>query len=207
MSGRIDFGRLSRGRAKIAIVCAGLLVIAIAGYLLLISPKRGEAHDLSAQTAAVQAEIEQKRSTPSAYAEVLPAVKTAAFFQLTKAMPKDIDMAAMILELNSTAVESGISFDAITPQPLVMGTTYNVQPIQLSFTGNYYNLLDFLFRVHNLVGVAGNTADTTFQARTTLGVHGGKLFTTGRMYAVSEVKFAQGQQPFPILTVTLTLDT
>jgi Tfp pilus assembly protein PilO len=206
MSGRIDFGQLSRGR-QIAVVCAGLLVIAIAGYMLLISPKRGEAHDLSAQTAAVQAQIEQKRSSPSAYAQVLPAVKAAAFFQLTKAMPKDINMADVILELNSTAVDSGISFDEIDPQQLVMGTTYNVQPIKLSFTGNYYNMLDFLFRVRNLVGVSGNTADTTFQSRSTLGVHGGKLFTTGRMYAVSEVKFAQGQQSFPIVTVTLTLDT
>jgi hypothetical protein len=206
MSGRIDFGGLSRGR-QIAVVCAGLLVIAIAGYFLLISPKRSEAHDLSAQTATVQAQIEQKRSAPSAYAQVLPAVKAAALFQLTKAMPKDIDMANVIIELNSTAVDSGISFDEITPEQLVMGTTYNVQPIQLSFTGNYYNMLDFLFRVRNLVGVSGNTADKTFQARSTLGVHGGKLFTTGRMYAVSEVKFAQGQQAFPIVTVTLTLDT
>jgi hypothetical protein len=206
MNGRIDFGQLSRGR-QIAAVCAGLLLIAIVGYFLVISPKRSEANDLSAQAANVQAQIEQKRSSPSAYARVLPAVKAAALFQLTKAMPKDIDMANVIIELNSLAVDSGISFDQIKPQPLVMGTTYNVQPIQLSFTGNYYNLLDFLFRARNFVGVSGNTPDTTFQARNTLGVHGGKLFTTGRMYAVSEVKFAEAPQKFPIVTVTLTLDT
>ena len=206
MNGRIDFRQFSRGR-QIAVVCAGLLVIAIAGYLLLISPKRGEASDLSAQTAAVQAQIEQKRSSPTPYAQVLPAVKAAALFQLTKAMPKDVDMANVILELNSIAVGSGISFDQIAPQQLVMGTTYNVQPIQLSFTGNYYNLLDFLFRVRNLVGVSGNTADTTFRARSTLGVHGAKLYTTGRMYAVSQIKFVEAPQHFPIVTVTLTLDT
>ena len=206
MSSRINFGQLSRGR-QIAVVCAALLAIAIIGYLLLISPRRSEAHDLGAEAARVQAQVEQKRSSPSAYARVLPAVQAADVFKLTKAMPKDIDMANVILELNQLAVDSGISFDEITPKPLVMGTTYNVQPIKLAFTGNYYDVLDFLFRARNLVGVAGNTSSTTFRARTTLGVHGGKLYTTGRMYAVSQVSFAEAQQKFPIVTVTLTIDT
>ena len=206
MSSKLNFGQLSRGR-QIALVGAGLLAIALIGYLVLVSPRRSQAGDLKAQTAQVQAEITRNLSSPTPLGRVLPAVEAADIFQLTKAMPTDINMADVIIELNQLADATGLSFDQISPQALLMGTTYNVQPINLSFTGNYYNLLDFLFRVRNLVGVYGNSPDTAFRDRNLLGLRGGKLYSTGRMYSVSKVSFAEAPQKFPIVTATLTLDT
>ena len=206
MSSKLNFGQLSRGR-QIALVGAGLLAIALIGYLVLVSPRRSQAGDLKAQTAQVQAEITRNLSSPTPLGRVLPAVEAADIFQLTKAMPTDINMADVIIELNQLADATGLSFDQISPQALLMGMTYNVQPINLSFTGNYYNVLDFLFRVRNLVAVYGNSPDTTFRDRTLLGLRGGKLYSTGRMYSVSKVSFAEAPQKFPIVTATLTLDT
>ena len=190
MSSKLDFGQLSRGR-QLAIVGAGLLAIALISYLLLVSPRRSQASDLKAQTAQVQAQITRNLSSPTPLGRVLPADAAADIFQLTKAMPTDVNMADVIIELNQLADATGLSFDQISPQALLMGTTYNVQPINLSFTGNYYNLLDFLFRVRNLVGVYGNSPDTTFRDRNLLGLRGGKLYSTGRMYSVSKVSFAE----------------
>jgi Tfp pilus assembly protein PilO len=172
---------------QIALVCAGLLLVAVIGYFALISPKRSTAGDLKDQTASVQAQIERNRST--GFAKALPAVRSASVFSLTKAMPDSVEMANVILELNQLAVDSGITFDEITPQGATADIAFEDQPITVTFTGNFYNLSDFLLRLRNLVRVDN-----------------GKLLARGRMFAVSNVSFAEADQKFPYLTATLTVD-
>jgi len=178
---------LSRDK-QIALVCVGLLLVAVVGYFVLISPKRSTAQTLSAETAAVQQQIERNRST--AFARALPAVRSAAVFSLTKAMPSDPGMADVMLELNQLALSSGISFDEITPQPLTEDSAYNVQPIQVAFTGNFYDLSDFLLRLRNLVRVDN-----------------GKLLARGRLFDVSDVKLSEAaDKHFPDLTANITVN-
>jgi Tfp pilus assembly protein PilO len=172
---------------QIVLVCAGLLVVAIAGYFLLISSKRSEAKDLRAETAKVQEQVDRNRTT--AYAKALPAAKAATVYRLAQAMPSDVEMSNVILQLNQIAEDSGISFDEITPQAPTQDTNYDVHPITVVFTGNYYNLEDFLLRVRNLVRV-----------------HDGKLISDGRMFAVAGVTFAEAEKKFPYVTATLTID-
>src|SRR5215203_709380 len=95
-------------RNQIALVCAGLLLVAIIGYFALISPKRSEASDLKAQTASVQVQIDRNKMSP--YAKALPAVRAATVYRLAQAMPDDVAMADVILELNKIAEDSGITF-------------------------------------------------------------------------------------------------
>jgi Tfp pilus assembly protein PilO len=155
---------------QIALICGALLFVAIAGYFTLVSSKRSEAKKLRAETVKVQAQIDRTRST--AYAKALPAVKSAAVFRLAQAMPDDVEMPNVMLELNQLAEDSGITFDEITPQTPIADTSFDVQPITVVFTGNYYSLADFLLRVRTLVRI-----------------HGGKLITKGRMFSVSGVTF------------------
>lgn len=181
------FSGMSR-QTQIALVCAGLLVVAIVGYFALISPKRSEAKNVRAETAQVQAQI--ARNKMSAYAKALPAVKAATVYKLAQAMPSDVSMADVILELNKVAQDSGIDFDQITPQTPTADTNYDVHPIDVVFSGNYYSLADFLLRVRNLVRV-----------------HGGKLMSHGRMYAVTGVTFSEDQEKkFPYISANLTID-
>src|SRR6266545_2553192 len=186
MSAPQPSGGFSRQR-QIAVVSAGLLMIVLLGYFALISPKRSKAAELRTETANVQAQIDRNRS--SAFARALPAVKSATVFRLAQAMPDDVAMANVILELNQLAVDSGISFDEITPQGPTADNTFDVHPITVVFTGNFYNLADFLLRVRNLVRV-----------------HHGKLLSKGRMFAVSGVTFAEAEQKFPYITANLTVD-
>lgn len=187
MSDRRNFATLSSER-QIALVCAGLLLAAILGYFLLVSPKRSTAHRLSTEKAQVEAQIEQNRS--SALARNLPAIRAADVFRLATAMPESLEMPDVILELNQLALGSGISFDEIAPQPATSDAGYDVHPISLTFSGNFYNLVDFLFRIRNLVQV-----------------HDKKLITTGRMYALSGLTFSQGEKSFPQIKADLTVDT
>jgi Tfp pilus assembly protein PilO len=183
-------------RAQVALVAGGLLFVALIVYFAVISPKRSTAAQLKQQTAAVQAQIDQNRST--AFTQALPAVRAASVFSLSKAMPTQLETANVILQINQLAVYSGISFDQITPNGTTstapVGTTgspdpFAAEPIQVKFTGSFYNLLAFLQRLRNLVRVEN-----------------GHLNAVGRLFDVSDVSFAAGPKGFPQVTATLTVN-
>jgi Tfp pilus assembly protein PilO len=179
--------------AQIALVASVLLLVLLMGYFTLISPKRSSAASLKQQVTAVQGQINANRS--SAFQQALPAVRSASVFSLTQAMPNNLDTPDVILELNSLAQESGISFDQITPQAASTAPTtttvdpFATEPIQATFTGSYYNLLTFLQRVRNLVRVQN-----------------GKLFTAGRLFDVSSVALAEGAAGWPQVSATVTIN-
>ena len=180
--------------AQFALVAGLMLLVLLVGYFALISPKRSSAADLKQQTAAVQSQINKNRS--SAFTQALPAVRSASVFKVTQAMPNKLDTPDVILELNSLAQKSGISFDSIAPGAASSTATtaispdpFATEPIQVQFTGSFYNLLTFLQRVRNLVRVQN-----------------GKLFTAGRLFDVSSVTLAQGAKGWPQVQATLTIN-
>ena len=183
-------------RAQVALVATLLVLVAALGYLALIAPKRSTAASLKRQTAAVQAQIDHNRS--AAFEQALPAVRAASVFSLAKAMPTQLETPDLIVELNQLALDSGISFDQITPEPS-SGTSsvsasgasepYVVEPIQVAFTGSFYDLLTFLQRLRNLVRVEN-----------------GHLDASGRLFDVSNISFAAGPKGFPQVQATLTVN-
>jgi hypothetical protein len=184
---RAKTGRLSVG-VKMALVGAGVLVLAAGGYTVLVKPKREEAARVEAQVAAVEREIADRRSASTAR-QVKVAVKAADLFRLAKAVPSDTGMASIILELNSVASDAGILFDSITPDAPVAENGYYVQPISVAFTGNFFSLNDFLFRLRQLVQV-----------------HDGRLGVTGRLFVVNSVSFSEpSEQSFPLVTADLDI--
>jgi Tfp pilus assembly protein PilO len=180
---------------QLALTSAVLLVVALAGYFALISPKRSTAADLKKQTAAVQSQIASNRS--SAFTQALPAVRSASVFAVTQAMPNKLDTAGVLLTLNELARNSGITFDSIqqgsgsdaATSPTAVADPFATQPIQVQFSGSYYNLLAFLQRLRNLVKVEN-----------------GKLFTAGRLFDVSNVTLAEGRATWPQVQATLTIN-
>jgi Tfp pilus assembly protein PilO len=178
---------------QVALIAAVLLLVAVVGYFALISPKRSTAASLKKQTAAVKAQIAKNSS--SAFTQALPAVRSANVFSLTQAMPNKLDTPDVILTLNNMAAASGLSFDSISQggasSATAIGTTdpYAVEPIQVQFTGSYYNLLAFLQRMRNLVRVQN-----------------GKLFTAGRLFDVTNVALTQGRNMWPEVQAALTID-
>jgi Tfp pilus assembly protein PilO len=181
--------------AQVALVAAVLLLVALIGYFALISPKRSDAAKLKKQTAAVQAQIDQNRST--AFTQALPAVRSARVFNVTQAMPSKLETPGVIITLSELAQESGLTFEQI--QPGGPGTSssstttstdpFATEPITVKFTGSFYSLLAFLQRMRNLVRVQN-----------------GNLFTAGRLFDVSDVTFAEGPAQWPQVEATLTIN-
>jgi Tfp pilus assembly protein PilO len=191
-------------RAQVAVVATVLVLVAAIGYFALISPKHSTAASLKKQTAAVQAQIDANSS--AAFKQALPAVRSASVFRLAQAMPTQLQMPDIIIQLQLLANESGISFDSIVPGAGTTGTStsgsapapvvttdttdpFAAEPIQVQFTGSFYNLLTFLQRMRNLVRVEN-----------------GKLFTVGRLFDVTNVTFGEGKLGWPQVTSSLVIN-
>jgi Tfp pilus assembly protein PilO len=188
MNDHVKTGRFSPG-VQMALVIVGLLLLAVAGYMLLVKPKRSEASQLDGQIAGVTKQIADRRSASTAR-QISVAVKTADLFRLAKAIPSDANMASVILELNDVATDAGIVFDSIAPQAAVGENGYQVRPINLTFSGNYFTLTDFLFRLRQLVQV-----------------HDGRLGVTGRLFGVQSISFAEDDtRKFPFIDANLVLN-
>lgn len=164
--------------AQAVVVAGALLLVTVLGYFVLISPKRSTASSLKKQTAAVQAQI--NRNHGSGFSQALPAVRAAKIFRLTKAMPNQVEMPEVILQLSQLALQSGINFDQVSPgasatsSSLTTDTTdpFAAEPIEVAFTGSFYDMLAFLQRVRNLVRV-----------------NNGRLDATGRLFDVTDIEF------------------
>jgi Tfp pilus assembly protein PilO len=169
-------------------VVLGLVLLAVVGWLAVIHPQRSKATSLAAEIAAVRTEIQKNRLLARPKSTVA-AVRLADVFRLSKAMPTEVDMPGILLELNRVAGQAGITFDSISPQAPVATGPYQVIPVHVVFTGNYYELSDLLYRLRNLVEV-----------------HDGKLATTGRLFTVDSVQFSESSEKFPKLEATMTIN-
>ena len=174
-------------RGQALAVAGALLLVAAFGWFVLVSPKRSEAARLEAEVAALDAQILQARlASRKAAAEP---VEVADLYLLAKAMPDQTDLAGVLLELNRIAAETGITFTSITPDKSVVVETYQRVPIDVAFEGNFYALSDFLFRLRNLVGVQG-----------------GALRATGRLFTIERIAFSEGTDAFPQISATLRIN-
>jgi type IV pilus assembly protein PilO len=174
--------------ALIGIIVGAVLVFGLAGWFLLVRPQGAKVKDLKAQAAEVQAKIDAYHQQVAG-GRAAPKIEVADVYRLAKAMPDRTDMPDLLLELSQLARDTGIRFDAISPQPNALLGSYTVLPISVTFQGNFYNLADFLYRLRSLVSV-----------------HAGRLDATGRLFSVDTLTFDESTLKFPQIQATLVID-
>jgi hypothetical protein len=163
------------------------LVLAAAGWFLLVSPQRAHAAELDEQIASVGEQMRAARMA-QLQADDLQPIRAADLFRLTKAMPSDIDISGVLLELSRIANETGITFKSIIPGTTGAGASFRVQPIEVTFEGDFYSLSDFLYRVRSLVNV-----------------NSGRLNASGRLFTIDKLAFSEGDAGFPQVAAALTV--
>lgn len=176
-------------RAQLAISIVGPLLLIVVGWMMLVGPQRSKAADLAGQVASAQTayDVAQARLLHAPKPEP---IRVADIFGMVKAMPDQQDMPGIILQLNQVATETGISFDSITPAGLMKpGVGYQMQEVTLGFSGDFYGLSDFLYRLRSLVAVRN-----------------GKLDATGRLFSVQKLTFNEGENKFPQISAQIVLD-
>ncbi|MFL5963819.1 MAG: hypothetical protein ACJ757_13100 [Gaiellaceae bacterium] len=174
-------------RLQFGAIGLGLLLLAVAGYVGIVSPQGAKAAKVQQQADAVQAQIYRRRIELRAALHP-PTIQTADLFQLARAMPDRPDMPGIILTLSDLARSAGITFDLIEPSTSrdAPSTSYETDRIHLLFNGDFYGLSDFLYRLRNLVSV-----------------HSGRLDASGRLFNVDTLTFNVPANGFPQISAEL----
>ncbi|HET8607215.1 MAG TPA: type 4a pilus biogenesis protein PilO [Gaiellaceae bacterium] len=175
-------------RAQLGIAIAAPLLLLAVGWLMVVGPQRSKATTVAGQVATAQTQLATQQAQVLHAPKPQP-IRVADLYQMVKAMPDQQDMPGIILQLNQVATEAGIGFQSIQPGAETAGTGYEMQQISLGFTGNFYGLSDFLYRLRNLVAVRA-----------------GKLDATGRLFSVEQVSFSEGPKTFPQIQAQLVVD-
>ena len=181
-------GRKLQPSVLIALAAVGVLVFGAALWFGLVHPQGAKLKELKAQTSTLQQQIDDQRAKTAA-ARGAPKIHVADVYRLAKAMPDKTDMPDLLLELSQLARDTGIQFDSIEPQAAVTGAGFTVVPINVSFTGNFFNLADLLYRLRTLVDV-----------------HNARLDATGRLFSVDTLTFTEAPQHFPRIQAQLVID-
>jgi Tfp pilus assembly protein PilO len=186
---------MKKKRIPIALVLAVvLLVAAVAGYMLVIRPKKADVEKLDTEIAAKRTQIEAAvRAAEAAEVEAEPvtSIRVADLVELAKAMPDQPDMAGAVLELNAAAEAAGVEFTSIQPGDVVTGAGYVQLPLTLSFEGKYYELTDLLYRLRHLVSVREGVLDAN-----------------GRLFTLESIDWQESSElKFPTIAANLVIST
>jgi hypothetical protein len=178
-------------RLQYGLVGVLVLIVGVAGYMLVVSPKGAQATKVQKQIDDTESQIAVRRAQLRTSAHP-PTIEVADLFRLARAMPDREDMPGIILTLSDVARSSGIRFNLI--EPIIGGapppsTGYSTERIHLLFDGDFYGLSDFLYRLRSLVAVRDGT-----------------LIADGRLFNVVAVKLNVGEHEFPRIQADLTVD-
>lgn len=170
---------------RLVIVVAGLVILAVGGYFLLVQPKKSEAKTLDSEIVDQKRQISD-RHTQAQQAAGLSKILVADAFKLATAMPDEDQTAEAHLEINSIARATGVSYEGIQPGEVIDAAEYQVLPFQLTFQGTFYDLSDFLRRLQSTVLVENN-----------------ELIAKGRLFTVDQVTFDEGDEGFPSIQASV----
>jgi len=174
-------------RQRLVATGVGLLLVVLATWFFVVSPKRAEAARLQTELQESQQRLEVARLEERSARD--RARSLAALPTLKRALPDEVAMSGIIRELNRLAASSGLEFDSITPGAPELGQGFRVLPLSVELQGTFLRVSSFLRRLRRQV-----------EPRR------GALRADGRLYAVRTLQFVEGESTFPSLRVTLELD-
>ena len=196
-------------RDRIVLMVIAVAVVAIGGWMLVVSPKRKEVATYEKQVASAQSalskaqgELSDAKAAQSQYASAY-----AAVVNLGKAVPPSQEVASLVYELEQASDQHSVAFNSITSGGSAGGTSsssasssasaaaasagFTQMPFTFIFNGGFFSL-EHLFR--------GLTGFTTHAGNGTLQV-------SGRLLTIQGVKLApesNSTSRTPTLTGTVT---
>lgn len=157
------------GRLRMLLTASALaLAVGIAGIAFLVLPQRSKADRIDREIAAARVVVMAAGDFAKAYRP--EALNSADLFRLSKAMPSTVGMPGLLLQLQRAAGDAGMTLDSVAPRDLLERRGYRSIPIDLTASGSFYALSDFLMRLRTAVRVRGTSLDV-----------GGRLFAVDRL--------------------------
>jgi hypothetical protein len=181
------------GTSALAITVVVVLLIAVVGWVGLVSPQRSKSSTLDTQIAAAQSQLTAAQHT-------LAATNTrknlAVLRAATRALPDTPQMSEILRELAALTAKSQTELDSVTPSAALPGGAPAAEAVPLAVTvkGRY-------FALQHLLALLRQSAD----------VHGGNVTGQGRLYTVDQIQFGAagtgtGSTDQGAVTATITLN-
>lgn len=180
-----------RGKEIYIITGVIIVVVCVAWFFLFYNPLRKESSDLGRQieeTRQQVTEAENELTRLKGYEKTSPQTR-ADLLRLNKMLPSQSGIPSIIIELTRTAEEAGLDFVSIQPGEIAPGQPFSVQTMTLAFSGQYFDLEDFLFRLESYVEYRNNA-----------------FLVTGRLLQVSVLSVTGGAQAGEPLQIQLTVN-
>jgi len=144
-------------KVRLLVSVVALLAIVAVAWFFLISPLRTDISDTN------EAIAEQQEKMSIAQAKLAKAQTTRAegkrnqarLLELAKMVPQSSQIPSLLVQIQDLADQSGIDFLSLTPGDPTEASGFQVVPLQLQFTGSYFDLSDFAYRVEQLVAGPG----------------------------------------------------
>jgi hypothetical protein len=199
------------------LITAVLCAVAVGGYWkFLLAPKRQEAADLQDKVSVTQAQLEQTRATLASYKKSATAYREnyATVVRLGKAIPADDDTRSLLVQLDTAAKRSAVSFanidlqqsgaagsagsvassqttpgTGVVPGAITSGS-FSTMPFSFSFAGDFGSLGNFFARVNRFVTVKGD-----------------KIQVNGRLLRIDHIKITPGDGGWPNLQAEIGAST
>lgn len=146
-------------RDIIILAALGVVVLMVAWYFLIISPKRSEVATTDSELQRQQAKYDEDYAKVKRVTEERSAAQQTSgeLLKLNKMVPADSQLPSLIVDLQQSANESGIYFMKIEPSDAITGSDGNtIIPMELKFQGRFLEVNDFLYRVENYARMEGN---------------------------------------------------
>lgn len=164
-----------------------LIVVVVAGWFLLVSPLRTKIAETDAQVQAQQKNLITARAKLARMEQTRQEAEKnqGRLIELYKMVPSQDELPSLLLQIQDLATESGIEVMSISPSKGAAGGGFQAIMLGLQFSGTYFDVNDFIYRIEQLV--AG----------------------PGRLLAVKDVNLALGTTvkagASPSLTVTMSV--
>jgi Tfp pilus assembly protein PilO len=168
----------------VAILGGTFLLLGVGMWIILVMPKQSKAHSI--ETTIVKAKTQLNQLSVKQTAAQKQVVSQTLL--LTRALPSDVGMPQIVLQLSRIATEEHVSLDSITPAAPVSYSGYESVPMTIDLTGHFLDIQGFLAQLRNQVKLSGDTVSAT-----------------GRLYDVHGLTLTS-VSPAPDVSAAVTLD-
>ncbi|QEC49376.1 hypothetical protein FSW04_18570 [Baekduia soli] len=196
-------------RDRTVLIVVGLLALTAAFWMLILSPRRKEASDVTVQVTSAQQRLDTARASLASgqAAKRHYAADYTTVVRLGKSVPVDADVPSLVYQLEHTAHDHHVDFRTIklnsgavaaapaastagltsttSPSVLPPGATvgaagFPTMPFSFDFNGSFFNMQRFLKSLDDLTSVDGKS-----------------IAVKGRLLTVDGVSLTAGPKGFP----------
>ena len=143
-----DLKRIGTAPAAVKVILIIILciLVAVAGYFLVITPKMEELEKSEKQESSLRSTFDekaQKAANLDAYKQQLDEMRQS-FGALLRQLPNRTEIETLLTDISQTGISSGLEIDLFKPEGIIPKDFYAEYPIKLKVTGRYHEFAQFV---------------------------------------------------------------